>query len=67
MPKLKIRSIIRAKPNHLLLAFDLSQAESWVVAYLANEPRMKKALMYGDINTSGLRLAITNCVLSVPC
>jgi DNA polymerase I-like protein with 3'-5' exonuclease and polymerase domains len=50
MPKVKIRSMIRALPGHELLAFDLSQAESWVVAYLANEPNMKKALQFGDIH-----------------
>lgn len=43
--------MIRALPGHELLAFDLSQAESWVVAYLANEPNMKKALKFGDIHS----------------
>lgn len=51
MPQLKIRSMVRAKPNHELVAFDLSQAESWVVAYEANEPRMKHALQHGDIHS----------------
>ncbi len=41
-----------AAPKGVLLAnFDLSQAESWVVAYLADEQKMKHALMYGDIHT----------------
>lgn len=51
MPKVKVRSMIRAKAGYELLAFDLSQAESWVVAYEANEPNMKKALHYGDIHS----------------
>lgn len=51
MPKLKIRSIVRARPGHELVAFDLSQAESWVVAYEANEPTMKRALQFGDIHS----------------
>jgi len=49
--KLKLRSMVRAKPGQLLANFDLSQAESWVVAYLANEERMKDALANGDIHT----------------
>ena len=51
MPKIKIRSMIRAPKGSEFLAFDLSQAESWVVAYEANEPRMKHALKYGDIHS----------------
>ena len=43
--------MVRAKPGQLLANFDLSQAESWVVAYLANEERMKDALSNGDIHT----------------
>lgn len=50
MPKVKIRSMVTARPGYELLAFDLSQAESWIVAYAANEPNMKKALKYGDIH-----------------
>jgi DNA polymerase I-like protein with 3'-5' exonuclease and polymerase domains len=49
--KKKIRSMFIAPPGHFLANFDLSQAESWVVAFLANEARMKKALMFGDIHT----------------
>ena len=32
------------------LAMDFSQAESWIVAFSANEPNMKYALQYGDIH-----------------
>lgn len=42
--------MVAAQKDHELLAFDLSQAESWIVAYAANEPNMKKALHYGDIH-----------------
>jgi len=42
--KLPIRSYLTASPNKVLLAFDFSQAEAWVVAYLANCRNMKEAL-----------------------
>lgn len=44
--------MIRAPKGFELLAFDLSQAESWVVAYLADEHNMKHALQFGDIHSS---------------
>lgn len=43
--------MIVAPPEHVLLEFDLSQAETWVVAYLANEVNMKYSLSFGDIHT----------------
>lgn len=43
--------MIAAPKGHLLANFDLSQAESWFVAYLANEERMKYSLQFGDIHT----------------
>jgi DNA polymerase I-like protein with 3'-5' exonuclease and polymerase domains len=49
--KIHVRSMIRAPKGKTLIAFDLSQAESWIVAYLANERNMKHALLYGDIHT----------------
>jgi DNA polymerase I-like protein with 3'-5' exonuclease and polymerase domains len=49
--KIHVRSMVHASPGKTLIMFDLSQAESWVVAYLANERNMKQALMYGDIHT----------------
>ena len=51
MKKIAVRSMIRAPQGKTLIAFDLSQAESWIVAFLANERNMKHALMYGDIHT----------------
>lgn len=49
--KIYIRSMICAGLGKQIIAFDLSQAESWVVAHLANEPNMKRALRDGDIHT----------------
>ena len=49
--KQKIRSMIRAPKGKLLIACDLSQAETWVVAWLANEPNMKNFLLNSDIHT----------------
>lgn len=45
--KHKLRSYIVAPKDHYLLSMDLSQAESWVVAYLADDLEMKKALKAG--------------------
>lgn len=49
--KISIRSMVQAPPGYVLIAFDLSQAESWIVAHLADEPNMKRALTTGDIHT----------------
>lgn len=40
-----------APKGHVLMEFDLSQAETWIVAYLADEQRMKHSLQFGDIHT----------------
>lgn len=58
--KLKLRSQFIAPPGYSLIAFDLSQAETWVVAHLANEERMKDALKFSDIHT------ITACSIFSP-
>lgn len=50
LEKLPIRSIVVAPKDHYLVNFDLAQAESWVVAYLANEPTMKHVLQTGDLH-----------------
>lgn len=50
--------MVVAPKDHLLVQFDFSQAESWIVAYLANEPNMKRALMFGDIHTETAGSAI---------
>lgn len=51
MKKISVRSMFIAEKGNILIAADLSQAESWVVAHLAGERNMKHALMYGDIHT----------------
>jgi hypothetical protein len=50
MKKLKVRSMIIASPGNVLIQYDLKQAESWVVAHLANEEKMKNALAHDDIH-----------------
>lgn len=63
--KMYIRSMICAEPGNILISCDLSQAESWIVAYLANEHNMKHALHFGDIHTetagNALFFANTGC------
>jgi hypothetical protein len=51
MNKHPIRSMIRAAPGNILISCDLSQAETWVVAYLAREENMKYSLLFSDIHT----------------
>lgn len=48
--KLPIRSQIIAPKGKRLIQVDLSQAEAWIVAFLANEKKMKEALQYGDVH-----------------
>lgn len=48
--KIDYRSIFIAPKGKLLVSIDLSQAESWVVAYLASERNMKYALNNSDIH-----------------
>lgn len=49
--KYKLRSMMVAPKGKLLVQCDLSQAETWVVAWLANEPKMKEFLLTSDIHT----------------
>ncbi len=49
--KYKLRSMITAPKGKTLIACDLSQAETWVVAWLANEQNMKHFLLTSDIHT----------------
>lgn len=51
--KIGYRSIFVAPKGKLLIQIDLSQAESWVVAFLANERNMKYALRFSDIHCQG--------------
>lgn len=48
--KLHLRAMYCAAPGNLLGYFDLSAAEAWIVAYLANEPNMKRMLQLGAIH-----------------
>lgn len=49
---MKLRSMfVSRSDNHTLVQLDLSQAESWVVAYLSDDPNMKDALIHHDIHT----------------
>jgi len=49
-----------AEKDHLLISFDFKQAETWVVAHLANEPAMINSLQHGDIHTD-TACVIYNC------
>lgn len=40
-----------APKNHKLIQWDLSQAETWIVAHYANSEKMKHSLKHGDIHT----------------
>lgn len=51
MNKTSIRSLYIAPKGFTLVSLDLAQAESWVVAYLADERNMKHSLHFGDIHT----------------
>jgi DNA polymerase I-like protein with 3'-5' exonuclease and polymerase domains len=48
--KKKFRELLIAPKGKTIVAADLSQAETWVVAYLSNEENMKFALTKGDIH-----------------
>lgn len=65
--KLPIRSMYCAPHGKVLCSFDLSAAEAWVVAYLANEPNMKRELAGGDIHSySATGIFDLNIDLSFP-
>ncbi len=52
MPKqIPIRSQICAPKGFSLVQCDLSGAEAWVVAYLADDPNMKRELADGDLHS----------------
>jgi len=48
---MKLRTQFIAPPGYSFIAMDLSQAETWVTAYLANEGTMKDALLHSDIHS----------------
>lgn len=49
--KYKLRSMVVAPKDYVLVSADLSQAETWVVAWLAQEENMKNFLLNSDIHT----------------
>lgn len=59
--KVKLRSFLTASPGHVLISMDFSQAETWVVAYLANEPSMKHSLKTSDVHRDTAAFALFNC------
>jgi len=54
--KYAIRSMFVPEPGHLFLAFDFSQAETWIVAHLANEQNMKYYLKNSHIHTETAKI-----------
>lgn len=58
--KIKIRSMVVSRPGYAFIMCDLSQAETWIVAYLAREENMKRALLFGDIHTQTAGSALFN-------
>lgn len=55
--KKKYRSLFVAAPGNVLVMCDLSQAESWIVAYYSGDETMKEALKNGIIHeTTASRL-----------
>ncbi len=50
MKKISVRSQFIASPGNVLLQWDFAKAESWIVAYLADDPNMKHSLQHGDIH-----------------
>ena len=49
-----------ASPGKILVSIDLSQAETWVVAHLANEQSMKNSLTNSDIHRD-TAVVLNNC------
>lgn len=63
MPQqLKLRSMLVAGRDNVLIACDFSQGETWIVAHLANEIRMMESLKNGDIH----RETAANALFHVP-
>lgn len=58
MKTYKLRSYVKAPEGCLLLSMDLSQAESWIVAYLARDENMKSALRQGILHETTAWAAI---------
>jgi len=48
--KISVRSQFVAPKDHVLIQWDFAKAESWIVAYLADDPNMKHSLHHGDLH-----------------
>jgi DNA polymerase I len=48
--QIKLRSYIVAPPGKVLVSCDLSQAETWIVAFASNDIEMQDALLNSDIH-----------------
>jgi len=48
--KISVRSQFIASPGNVLIQWDFAKAESWIVAYLADDPNMKSSLLHGDLH-----------------
>lgn len=62
MKKISIRSQFIASENHVLIQWDLAKAESWIVAWLADDYNMKQSLLHGDLHTD----TAANALFHVP-
>jgi len=60
--KISIRSQFVASPGCVLIQWDLSKAESWVVAWLSNDYNMKQSLLHGDLHAD----TAANALFHVP-
>ena len=62
MRRISVRSQFIATHDHVLIQWDLSKAESWVVAWLADDYNMKQSLIHGDLHTD----TAANALFEVP-
>lgn len=62
MRRISVRSQFIASPGCVLIQWDLSKAESWIVAWLADDYNMKQSLIHGDLHTD----TAANALFEVP-
>jgi len=62
--KAAIRSFITCAPENVLIELDLSAAESWVVAHLANDQNMIEQLNEGDLHLYSAKMIYQNSLLT---
>ena len=61
MKKISVRSQFIASPGNVLIQWDFAKIESWIVAYLADDPNMKHSLHHGDLHTDTAANALFEC------